>query len=580
MDGTAGSSRECFRALTESSRDIFLVREASGVLTYCSRAVETSLGYRPDELVGTNERELIHPVDLKIRDGLIAALLDTEVPQPASELRVLSKSGDWRWFETIDTNCLDNSAVRGIVTNARDVTDRKAAEFANLELVLHDTLTGLPNRLLIMDRLALALARAAMSSDAMAVLSCDLDDFKVVNDLVGHAGGDRVLVEIARRLSGALEGLDTVARTSGDEFVIVCEGLTGVDDAIARAMRLRAVVGRPIALDDFEVSVTMSVGIVAVGRTAHPTDPTDPTDPMHLLQRADAALQHAKREGRAGWVLFEESLASATTARRSLEPELRRALARHEFVVHYQPVYVLTDQTIVGVEALVRWIHPERGLLQPADFIGLAEETGAIVELGAWVLREACAQLRRWAQDLAWEGWMAVNLSVRQLAQPGLAAAVSDVLESSGTQPGELRLELTETALLGAGHVAAAELLEVRSLGVRIGLDDFGTGYGCLSNLVQLPIDFLKIDRSFVGMLGHDAAGTDIDTAIVAAVALMGTALDLETIAEGIETDEQAELLCEFGCPYGQGYRFARPGPPAEIELRLNAAADASAAAL
>jgi len=175
---------------------------------------------------------------------------------------------------------------------------------------------------------------------------------------------------------------------------------------------------------------------------------------------------------------------------------------------------------------------------------------------------------------------MAVNLSVRQLAQPGLAAAVSDVLESSGTQPGELRLELTETALLGAGHVAAAELLEVRSLGVRIGLDDFGTGYGCLSNLVQLPIDFLKIDRSFVGMLGHDAAGTDIDTAIVAAVALMGTALDLETIAEGIETDEQAELLCEFGCPYGQGYRFARPGPPAEIELRLNAAADASAAAL
>ncbi len=235
--------------------------------------------------------------------------------------------------------------------------------------------------------------------------------------------------------------------------------------------------------------------------------------------------------------------------------------------MHYQPVYALTDQTIVGVEALVRWNHPQRGLLQPDDFIGLAEETGVIVELGAWVLREACAQLHHWASDLAWSGWMAVNLSARQLAQPGLAAAVREVLDTSGTPSAELRLELTETALLGAGHAAAAELLAVRDLGVHIGLDDFGTGYGCLSNLVQLPIDFLKIDRSFVGMLGHDVDGTGIVAAIVAAVALMGTALDLETIAEGIETDEQAALLCQFGCPYGQGYRFARPAPAAEIEL-------------
>jgi len=573
-DGIPGPSREWFRALTESSRDIFLVRDVSGALTYCSPAVEVALGYRPDELVGTNERELIHPVDLKIRDGLIATLLETDLPQPAAELRVLSKNGDWRWFETIDTNCLANQAVRGIVTNARDVTDRKAAELANLELVMHDTLTGLPNRLQIMDRLALALARAAKSSEFMAVLSCDLDDFKFVNDTVGHAGGDRVLVEIARRLSDAMEGLDTVARTSGDEFVVVCEGLADVEDTIARALRLRAVVEQPVVVDDFEVSVSLSIGIVVVERSGPPPTPT----PMNLLHCADAALQQAKRSAKTRWVVFDESLAGGTTARRAQESELRRALERDEFVVHYQPVYVLADQTIVGVEALVRWEHPRRGLLHPADFIGLAEETGLIVELGAWVLRESCAQLRQWAHDLEWDGWMAVNLSARQLSQPGLAAAVDEVLVASALQPGELRLELTETALLDAGHVAAAELRAVRDLGVPIGLDDFGTGYGCLSNLVQLPIDFLKIDRSFVEMLGHHGAWSEIDTAIVAAVALMGRALDLETIAEGIETDEQASLLAEFGCPFGQGYRFARPAPPAEIELLLASSVAATAA--
>jgi len=375
------------------------------------------------------------------------------------------------------------------------VTDRKAAELANLELVMHDTLTGLPNRLQIMDRLALALARAAKSSEVMAVLSCDLDDFKFVNDMVGHSGGDRVLVEIARRLSWAMEGVDTVARTSGDEFVVVCEGLTDCEEIIARAARLRAVVEQPVVLDDLEVLVTVSIGIVAVERA------TSPPTPMDLLHSADAALQQAKRSGKSRCVLFDESLAGGTTPRRAQEPELRRSLEHDEFVVHYQPVYALSDQTIVGVEALVRWNHPLRGLLQPADFIGLAEETGLIVELGAWVLRESCVQLRQWAHELRWDGWMAVNISARQLAQPGLAAAVNDVLAASGVQSGELRLELTETALLDAGHVAAGELRAVRDLGVRIGLDDFGTGYGCLSNLVQLPIDFLKIDRSFVGML-------------------------------------------------------------------------------
>jgi diguanylate cyclase (GGDEF)-like protein/PAS domain S-box-containing protein len=559
------ASREWFRALAESSGDIVMVRDVDGVLSYCSPAVWASLGYRPEDLEGSNERDLIHPVDLGIRDGLIARLLTTNVAQPATELRLRTKSGDWRWFETIDTNCLKNPSVRGIVTNARDVTERKAAEVELVELSLHDALTGLPNRLLVMDRLTVALARAARGNTMVAVLFCDLDAFKVVNDSVGHEAGDRVLIEVAHRFTEALRECDTVARTGGDEFVVVCEGLNGAEDATTLAAQLRDVVEEPIAFDDFEAAVSVSIGIVTVaGFEARAVEP------MILLRNADAAMYRAKRSGRARWALFDESLVSAATHRRELEPELRRAVDADEFVLHYQPVYDLNDDTIVGVEALVRWNNPTRGHLQPDDFIGLAEETGLIVPIGVWVLKEACNQMRRWAYELGWPGWMSVNFSARQVAEPGLASAVSEMLAASHLRPELLRLELTETALLRAGHSVAVELDAVRSLGVCIGMDDFGTGYASLTNLQQLPIDFLKIDRSFVITLKRAENRRDHGNAIVAAIAQIGQTLDLETIAEGVETEEQAELLREYGCPFGQGFQFARPGPANEIAKLLS----------
>jgi diguanylate cyclase (GGDEF)-like protein/PAS domain S-box-containing protein len=540
-----------------------LVRDAEGLLSYCSPAVWASLGYRPEDLEGTNERDLIHPVDLETRDGLVTRLLETDVPQPPAELRIRNQSGEWRWFETIDTNCLGNPAVRGIVTHARDITHRPAGTGKLIEL--HDTLTGLPNRVLLMDRLSIALARTARANDVTAVLLCDLDAFKVVNDSVGHENGDRVLIEVARRVKRALREADTIARTGGDEFVLVCEGLNGVEDAAILGERIRDCVDWPIAFDDFRAEVSVSIGIVTVSGYEAST-----IDPQLLLHNADTAMFRAKRGGKARWALFEET---AATQRLELAPELRRALAADEFVLHYQPIYDLHDGSIEGVEALLRWNHPTRGLLPPAEFIDLAEETGQIVPIGLWALQRACEQMRLWSQEFGWPRWMSVNFSARQLAEPGLAVAVAEILSDADLPADLLRLELTETALLRVGHSATLELERVRNLGVHIGMDDFGTGYASLSNLQHLPIDFLKIDRSFVSTLEADGTGRDHGNAIVAAITDIGATLDLETIAEGIETDKQAELLRYYGCPFGQGYRLARPAPPAEIGLLLNAPA-------
>jgi diguanylate cyclase (GGDEF)-like protein/PAS domain S-box-containing protein len=563
---TSGSSREWFRALAEHSPDIVLVRDGDGMISYCSPSVRESLGYRLEELIGTNERDLIHPVDLAMRDGHVETLLQSTGAQPPAVLRIRDREGVWRWFETIDTNCLQNAFVRGIVTNARDVTTRKHAEDALLDASLHDSLTGLPNRVLLVDRLTVALARTG-ADDVTAVLFCDVDGFNLVNDSVGHAGGDRVLIEIARRLQ-ALPDADTVARTGGDEFVVVYAALAGVEDAAARAERIREVVEQPIVFAEFEATVSVSMGIVTVAGFE-----ASAADPVILLRNADAALYRAKRAGRARWALFDESLVNAALRRRELEPELRVALDGQQFVLHYQPVYNLDDGVIVGVEALLRWNNPARGLMQPDDFIELAEETGLIVPIGAWVLEQACHQLHRWSRELNWPGWMSVNFSARQVAEPGLASAIGKILATSGLSPNLLRLELTETALLRVGHSASAELDAIRTLGVHIGLDDFGTGYASLTNLQALPIDFLKIDRSFVITLKRGVNRRDHGNAIVAAVARIGLTLDLETIAEGIETEEQADLLREYGCPYGQGYQFARPAPADEIAKLLTAPA-------
>lgn len=553
---TDQTSEHWHQALLASMRDIVLVADLDGTLTYCSPAVETALGYLPTELTGTNERELIHVSDLPVHDELITRLVAFEGPQPPIELRFRDRDGGWHWFETTSTQLLDDPMVHGIVTNARNVTARREAAEALIDLSLRDALTGLPNRIALMDRLSVALTHTARSSDVLALLFCDLDEFKRVNDSLGHGTGDEVLIEIAHRLSRARRASDTIARTGGDEFVILCEGLRDVDDAAAIAEKVRDAVEAPIVLDGHDAVLSVSIGIVTVQG-----DAAMHADPMMLLRNADAAMYKAKQDGKARWRFFDDAVIDEVAQRFELESELRGAVERDEFVLHYQPVFDLRSGSVVGTEALVRWAHPTRGMIQPAGFIPLAEQTGLIVAIGAWVLRAASEQASTWSEELGWTGWISVNLSARQLSEPGLALAVNAILDDSRLKPDALWLELTETALLRAGHSATVELAAVQALGVHIGMDDFGTGYASLTNLQRLPIDFFKIDQSFVKCLDRDDSAQASGNAIVAALAQLGATLGLRTIAEGIESPEEAELLRAYGCSFGQGFLLARPMP-------------------
>jgi diguanylate cyclase (GGDEF)-like protein/PAS domain S-box-containing protein len=540
------------------SRDVIIVRDRDGFITYCSPAIEAALGYRPEELHGTPERDLVHPDDVRVRDGLVGRLLASDEPQPRGDVRMRHRDGAWRWFETIDTNRLADPEVAGIVTNARDMTERKAVEGMLVELSLHDTLTGLPNRTLLMDHLEKVLARTARQHDTLAVLFCDLDNFKTVNDSLGHRVGDLVLLEVARRLQQTLRASDTVARTGGDEFVAVCDSLSGLAEATTLAQRIRDDVEAPMAVDGTDVVISVSIGIVIVEGEAAKN-----AEPMMLLRNADAAMYKAKECGRARWEVFDTSLVELATQRLALEPELRRALVRGEFALHYQPIVRLTDGVTVGAEALLRWHHPTRGTLLPDEFLDLAEDSGLIVPIGAWVVREACEQAVRWREGDDAPAWISVNLSARQIAEPGIGDTIADALAISGLPADALWLELTETALLRAGHSATVAVAAIEALGVHLGMDDFGTGYASLTNLQRLPIDFLKIDRSFVANLTHDSHGGD--NAIVEAITQLGATLDLTTVAEGIETQEEIDVLRACGVPYGQGYLIANPSAPSDL---------------
>jgi diguanylate cyclase (GGDEF)-like protein len=421
-----------------------------------------------------------------------------------------------------------------------------------------------------MDRLGVALTHTSRSSDVLALLFCDLDEFKRVNDTFGHTTGDEVLIEIARRLTRARRASDTIARTGGDEFVILCEGMKDVGDAAVVAEKVRDAVERPIVLEGSNAVLSVSIGIVTVQ-----ADAAKHADPMMLLRNADAAMYKAKQGGKARWQFFDDDLIDEVAQRFELESELRGALERNEFVLYYQPVFDLESGTVVGSEALLRWAHPTRGLMQPSAFVPIAEQTGLIVPIGAWVLREAIAQAREWQEQVGWSGFVSANLSARQVSEPGLAATVARILEESGLAPDALWLELTETALLRAGHSAAVELSAVQAVGVHIGMDDFGTGYASLTNLQRLPIDFFKIDRSFVSCLSSRESDRSSGNAIVSALAQLGTTLGLRTVAEGIETPEEAELLRSYGCSLGQGYLLARP-MPADAQSTLLARSEAS----
>jgi diguanylate cyclase (GGDEF)-like protein/PAS domain S-box-containing protein len=423
---------------------------------------------------------------------------------------------------------------------------RKRVEEALAHQALHDDLTGLPNRALLLDRLGQALARSRRQQSLVAVLFLDLDNFKVLNDSRGHAAGDDLLRAVSGRLREVIRPSDTVSRFGGDEFVIVTEGVSGSDEAKLMGERVTKAVEAPFLLSTGEVFISVSVGIALAGEQATPET---------LLRDADVAMYRAKERGRARTEVFDEKLRVRSRVRFETESDLRRAVDRGELRVEYQPVVAVPDGTVVGAEALVRWQHPERGLILPGEFIPLAEEVGLVMPIGAWVLEESCRQAKAWVDSVpaGTPFTVAVNLSARQLLLPELVDLVVNALERAKLHPLYLRLEITETVLMEDVDFAIERLVGLRDLGVRLAVDDFGTGYSSLTYLRQLPVDLLKIDRSFVEGLGVDPH----NSSIVAAVVALAEALGLFALAEGVETRLQVAELKSLGCQFAQGYHYA-----------------------
>jgi len=433
----------------------------------------------------------------------------------------------------------------------RDISERKAFEERLEYQATHDPLTGLPNRTLFLDRLELALARSRRTQRDVAVLFCDLDHFKVVNDSLGHSAGDRLLVALAQRLRDALRPGDTVARFGGDEFVILCDELASRGDAVAIAERIHREVHQPLTIGSTEVFAAVSIGI----SFARPD-----TGPESMIRDADAAMYLAKERGRARYEVYDEAMRTTLVERLDIESALRRAVTRHELRVVYQPTIDLTTGAIVGVEALLRWEHPERGLLVPSDFIDVAEETGLIVPIGSWVIEQACRQAQRWqsSQPPDEQLLVSVNLSGRQLDTTTLIDTVAEVIERTGVDPSLLGLEITESVVMRDPEASSVALQALKDLGVRLAVDDFGTGYSSLAYLRRFPVDLLKVDRAFVDGLASDAGDAE-DRAIVAAVVSLAHTLGMRAIAEGVETAEQLAELRSLGCDMAQGFHIAKP---------------------
>ena len=421
-----------------------------------------------------------------------------------------------------------------------------------------DSLTSLPNRSLFMDRLAHALTRTERRGEQLAILFLDLDRFKVVNDSLGHGVGDQLLIGVSQRLASCLRPEDTIARLGGDEFAILIEDVKDDKAPTSVADRLTGELQQPFTVEGREVVITVSIGIAM--STAKRMTPED------ILRDADLAMYHAKGKGKARYEIFDKSMNAPAQERMDLELDLRNAVARGEFILHYQPILELPTGRIVEMEALVRWKHPQRGLLFPGDFVGLSEETGLIVPLGRWVLHEACRQTRQW--QLATPGSnlaISVNLSARQLQQPGLVEEIAAVLRETRLDPGALRLEITETVVMHDAPTTLAKLEALKALGVQLAIDDFGTGYSSLGYLKRFPVDTLKIDRSFVKGIGQNVE----DSAIVRAVITVAKSLGLSVTAEGIESADQLEQLRSLGCDHGQGYYFAKPMPSDRVPALL-----------
>jgi diguanylate cyclase (GGDEF)-like protein/PAS domain S-box-containing protein len=542
---------EHFRSLVRNASDVITVVDPDGTITYQTPSVGWVLGYPPGTLVGTDMHDLVHPDDRTPFRACLTSLVDATAHGPGTGARMRHRNGSWRWMETVGNNLLGDPAVNGIVLTTRDVSDRKELEERLRTQAFYDPLTGLPNRALFMERLKAAEDLGRASGTPVAVLFLDLDNLKTVNDSLGHEGGDELLRVVAERVGGCLRPDDTLARLAGDEFAVLLVGQHSGEHAARVADRVLAALREPVLIADRAVRAGISMGVA--------TSETSAASNIGLLRAADIAMYVAKTTGKGRCEVFQPSHHAAQLEREEMLVDLSRALEEEQFLLHYQPIVNLSTEAVSGCEALLRWQHPERGTVSPAAFISLAEDSGLIVPIGRWVLREATRQAAQWQPTEGVGGGLriSVNVSVCQFQHPDLVEDIAAALRDSGLQPHLLTLEITESLLAQDTEQTARRLREIRDMGVRLALDDFGTGYSSLSYLRRFPIDVLKIDKSFV----DGVATSDEDRAVIRAIVALGRTLELDLIAEGIETPEELAALEELGVDHGQGYHLGRPAP-------------------
>jgi diguanylate cyclase (GGDEF)-like protein/PAS domain S-box-containing protein len=554
------TTEQWFRSLVQHSSDVLTVVDATGIVRYQSPAVTRVFGHDPAALIGTPLTYLVRPADAARLESLLAEAAREPRTTYVVEFAVWHKDGRWCETETTVTSLVDDADIRGLVLNTRDISERKRLEDALTHQAFHDHLTGLANRVLFRDRVAQALAHTGYAS-RVGVLFLDLDGFKGVNDTQGHAVGDQLLGLVAERLAHCVRPGDTVARLGGDEFAVLVHGADCGKAVVWVADRVRHAISQPFVLDGREISIRVSTGIAVNDVPYQSADA--------LLRNADVAMYRAKARGDGSWVRFESGMRDVLLERAELANDLRSALARGQLAVYYQPTVELAGGHIVGAEALVRWHHPNRGLLGPDGFVALAEEIGLIAEVGEWVLREACREAAGWQ---AWSGHgehfhVAVNLSAKQIG-PDLVRSVRSALDESRLPPGALVLEITESVLVERTDDLLDVLHGLKALGVRLAIDDFGTGSSSLSYLSRFPVDALKMDRSFVEAITNPGEHGELGE-LARTIIQLGSSLGLATVAEGIETQAQHEALRAMGCDYGQGYLFARVLPPAALDELL-----------
>ena len=535
-----------FRTIVEKSWSGVVLLDGDIRFTFAGSSTPNIVGYEDHELIGRSLFDFVHPREVEASRKVFSESLQRPNHEMGGEVRFRHKNGNWIWLEGFSQNLLHEPSVGAIVLNYRDVSQRKETEKQLEYRAYYDSLTGLPNRLLFRDRLVHSLAHAKRNRVGVAVMYLDIDHFKLVNDALGHSFGDRLLADIARRLQSALRASDTISRIGGDEFSILLPEVVSAEAVAGVARKVLDSLAQPFRIEHHDLFVTASVGISCF--------PTDGDDAETLLKCADAAMYRAKELGRNQAQLFTASMNERYVRRLALEQHLHHAIERDQLELYYQPVFDRARRRYVSVEALLRWRDPVRGIVAPSEFVGLAEETGMIIPIGAWALRTACRQLREWQQQgLGLR--MAVNISAVQLQQRDFAGVVRDALEESGIQPEMLQLEITESAAMQNFELSMETMRELRAMKVGIAVDDFGTGQSSLIYLKHFPIDTVKIDKEFLREVTFD----DTAAAIVSYVINLAHTLQLKVVAEGVETEEQYTFLRHFACDMMQGYLFSKP---------------------